>query len=460
MIIKSETIAAIATALSNSGISIIRMSGPDSIAIADKIFTPKKNNKKVSEMKSHTIHYGYIMDEKDIVDEVLLVIMRAPNSYTKEDVIEIDCHGGVVVTKKILDIVLKNGAIAAQPGEFTKRAFLNGRIDLSQAEAVMDVINSKNEYALKSSINQLKGSVVNKISEIRNVIIKDVAFIEAALDDPEHMSIDGYTDTILINIEKCMKDIKKLIDSSDDGRIIKEGINTVIVGKPNAGKSSFLNALIGEDRAIVTDVAGTTRDVIKEEININGILLNIMDTAGIHDTDDYVEKIGIEKTMSCVDEADLVIYIVDGSTNLDENDFVILDNIKDKNALILLNKMDLDMITDSEEISKHTDKKVINISAKKSEGINEFEECLKEMFFKGNIDFNDEVFITNARQKSALIDAYDSLIKVKESIDNNMPEDFLSIDMMGAYESLGMISGESLEDDLVNTIFKEFCMGK
>lgn len=400
------------------------------------------------------------MDEKDIVDEVLLVIMRAPNSYTKEDVIEIDCHGGVVVTKKILDIVLKNGAIAAQPGEFTKRAFLNGRIDLSQAEAVMDVINSKNEYALKSSINQLKGSVVNKISEIRNVIIKDVAFIEAALDDPEHMSIDGYTDTILINIEKCMKDIKKLIDSSDDGRIIKEGINTVIVGKPNAGKSSFLNALIGEDRAIVTDVAGTTRDVIKEEININGILLNIMDTAGIHDTDDYVEKIGIEKTMSCVDEADLVIYIVDGSTSLDENDFVILDNIKDKNALILLNKMDLDMITDSEEISKHTDKKVINISAKKSEGINEFEECLKEMFFKGNIDFNDEVFITNARQKSALIDAYDSLIKVKESIDNNMPEDFLSIDMMGAYESLGMISGESLEDDLVNTIFKEFCMGK
>ena len=460
MIIKSETIAAIATALSNSGISIIRMSGPDSIAIADKIFTSKKNNKKVSEMKSHTIHYGYIMDKKDIVDEVLLVIMRAPNSYTKEDVIEIDCHGGVVVTKKILDIVLKNGAIAAQPGEFTKRAFLNGRIDLSQAEAVMDVINSKNEYALKSSINQLKGSVVNKISEIRNVIIKDVAFIEAALDDPEHMSIDGYTDTILINIEKCMKDIKKLIDSSDDGRIIKEGINTVIVGKPNAGKSSFLNALIGEDRAIVTDVAGTTRDVIKEEININGILLNIMDTAGIHDTDDYVEKIGIEKTMSCVDEADLVIYIVDGSTSLDENDFVILDNIKDKNALILLNKMDLDMITDSEEISKHTDKKVINISAKKSEGINEFEECLKEMFFKGNIDFNDEVFITNARQKSALIDAYDSLIKVKESIDNNMPEDFLSIDMMGAYESLGMISGESLEDDLVNTIFKEFCMGK
>ena len=460
MILKNNTIAAVATAVNNSGINIIRISGEESINIIDKIFSPKNKNKDIKNVASHTVHYGYIKDGNDIIDEVLVIIMKAPNTYTREDVVEIDCHGGVVVTRKILELCYKNGASSALPGEFTKRAFLNGRIDLSQAEAVMDVINSKNEYALKSSMNQLRGSVMKKINELREVIIKDIAFIEAALDDPEHMDIDGYTEIILNNINECKKEVDKLILSADDGRIIKEGINTVIVGKPNAGKSSFLNALIGENRAIVTDIAGTTRDIIKEEININGILLNIMDTAGIRQTADVVEKIGIDKTKEELNQADLVLYIVDGSTKLDDNDFEIIENIKDKNSIILINKADLELVTNKEDISKYSDKEIIIISAKENEGINEFEECLKKMFFKGNINFNDEIFITNTRHKEALINAKESLNKVIDSIDNGMPEDFLSIDMMDAYEYLGIVNGQSIEDDLAETIFREFCMGK
>jgi len=457
---KSDTIAAIATALNNSGISIIRVSGIESIDIVDKIFVAKKKDKKLKDVKSHTLHYGYIKENDIIVDEVLVSVMKAPNSYTMEDVVEINCHGGIVVTKKILDIVIKNGARIAEPGEFTKRAFLNGRMDLSQAEAVIDVINSKNEYALASSVMQLKGNVLGKIKEIRENIIEDIALIESALDDPEHIDIDEYNDEISDNVNTNIEKLDKLYKSSENGRIIKEGINTVIVGKPNAGKSSFLNLLVGSDRAIVTDVAGTTRDILEEEININGISLNVIDTAGIRQTDDLVEKIGVDKSKEYINKADLIIYIVDGSTKLDENDYDIIDRIVDKKVIILLNKTDLDLVTSKEKIKEKIDKDIIEISAKEDYGLDKFEKKIKDMFYTGKIDYNDEIYITNLRHKEAIKDSYDSLLRVKESIDNAMPQDFYSIDMMDAYETLGKITGEAVDDDLVNTIFSKFCMGK
>ena len=456
---KKDTIAAIATAMTNSGIGIVRISGTEAFDIIQKIYKGK-NNKNLSSVKSHTIHYGYIMDGDETIDEVLVMIMKGPHSFTGEDTVEIDCHGGVFVVKRILETVIKNGARPAEPGEFTKRAFLNGRMDLSQAEAVIDVINSKNEYALKSSISQLKGNVQKKIKEIREEIIYHTAFIETALDDPEHISVDGYGEQLKITVDKLMEELSELLKSSDNGRIIKEGIKTVIVGKPNAGKSSLLNVLVGEDRAIVTDIAGTTRDVLEESIQLNGISLNIMDTAGIRDTDDIVEKIGVDKAKSYANEADLIVYVVDASRDLDENDFDIIDMIKDKKAVILLNKSDLDTVVTKDMIELHVEKPILSISAKEESGIKDLEDTLKKMFFNGEISFNDEVYITNIRHKTAIKDAYDSLEKVNVSIENNMPEDFYSIDLLDAYESLGSITGETIGEDLVNEIFSKFCMGK
>ena len=307
----TDTIAAIATGLSNAGISIIRISGDDSLKIIDRIYQSKNGNKLLSKENSHTIHYGYIVDNGEIIDEVMVAIMKAPATYTREDVVEIDCHGGIVVTKKILEIVLKNGARIAEPGEFTKRAFLNGRIDLSQAEAICDIIQAKNELALKNSINQLKGKEYEIICDLRNGILRDIAYIEAALDDPEHISLEGFDMQLRENIEKETKLIERLISESKNGKIIKEGIKTIIVGKPNAGKSSLLNCLVGEERAIVTDIAGTTRDTLEETINLNGITLNIIDTAGIRKTEDLIEKIGVEKALRFVTDADLVLYVID-----------------------------------------------------------------------------------------------------------------------------------------------------
>ena len=456
---KTDTIAAISTAMTNSGIGIVRISGDEAFEIIDKIYKGKKE-KILSKQKSHTIHYGYIVDGEEIIDEVLVLLMKGPHSYTGEDTVEIDCHGGVFVTKKILETVLKYGARPAEPGEYTKRAFLNGRMDLSQAEAVIDVINSKNEYALKSSVNQLKGSVHKKIDEIRSEILHHTAFIETALDDPEHYDVDGYGEELEKVVDKLLKKVQRLIDTADDGRIMKEGIQTVIVGKPNAGKSSLLNALIGEDRAIVTDIAGTTRDVLEENIQLQGISLNIMDTAGIRDTKDIVEKIGVDKAKSYAEEADLIIYVVDASVPLDDSDFEIINMIKNKKAVVLLNKTDLSTVINKKELKVWINKPTIEISAKHQTGIHELEDTLKEMFYHGEISFNDEVYITNARHKAALIDAYASLKKVKESIENQMPEDFFTIDLMDAYESLGSITGETIGEDLVNEIFSKFCMGK
>lgn len=456
---KTDTIAAIATAMSSSGIGIVRISGEEAVLVADRIFE-MKNHKKLSEMPTHSIHYGHIHDEDEVIDEVMVLLMRGPKSYTREDTVEIDCHGGVYVMKRILETVIRHGARPAEPGEFTKRAFLNGRIDLSQAESVIDVIYSKNDFALKSSLSQLSGSVSEKIRDIRGTVLHEIAFIESALDDPEHISLEGYPEQLSEIVSGVADKIEKLLANSDNGKMLKEGISTVIVGKPNAGKSSLLNTLVGEEKAIVTDIAGTTRDVLEEQINLNGVLLNVIDTAGIRDTEDVVEKIGVERAKKYLKDADLVIYVVDTSTALDENDAEIMELLRDRHTIVLLNKSDLKQITTVEEVRKHLDKTMIPISAKEQTGIDALEKEIKEMFFSGEVTFNDEVYITNIRQKTALQEALRSLKLVQQSIEDDMPEDFYSIDLMNAYEELGTIIGEAVEDDLVNEIFSKFCMGK
>lgn len=455
-----DTIAAIATAMSNSGIGIVRISGENAINIADKIYRSKDQKKRLREVSSHTVHYGFIVDGEEVIDEVMVIVMKAPNTYTREDTVEIDCHGGILVVKSVLETVIKYGARCAEPGEFTKRAFLNGRIDLSQAEAVIDVINSKSEFALKNSVSQLNGAVYKRIKDIRDIIIYNIAFIESALDDPEHISIEGYSKKLDSICDDLLRSLEKLIVSADKGKILKEGINTVIVGKPNAGKSSLLNSLVGEEKAIVTNIAGTTRDIIEESINLGGINLNIIDTAGIRDTSDTVEQIGVERAKKYANSADLIIYVVDSSTELDSNDESILELLRDKKAIILLNKTDLLAKTTSDILKEKTDSIIIPVSVKEEKGLDALENTIKDMFISGDIEFNDEIYITNVRQKALIKEAYESISLVKKSIDDNMPEDFYSIDLTSAYEALGMVIGEAVEDDLVNEIFSKFCMGK
>lgn len=455
-----DTIAAISTGMTRSGIGKVRVSGSQAIEIVDRIYKSPGGKKHLRDVESHTIHYGYIYDGDVLIDEVLVLIMRAPKSYTTEDMVEIDCHGGVVVMKKILETVIKYGARPAQPGEFTKRAFLNGRIDLTQAEAVIDVINAKNDYALASSVKQLRGSVLEKIRHIRKNIIGSVAFIEAALDDPEHINADSFGEELKISVNENIRELQKLLDLADNGRMLKEGIKTVILGKPNAGKSSLLNALVGDERAIVTDIAGTTRDTLEESINVHGILLNVVDTAGIRHTQDVVEKIGVSKAKSSAKDADLIIYVVDGSTALDENDMEILEMIRDRKAIVLLNKIDLNLVTTKAILEEKTHHPIVEISAREEQGIDALEELLKNMFFDGNLSFNDQLYITNVRQKTAIADALESLKLVLQSIEDQMPEDFFSIDLMNAYETLGTMIGESAGEDLIDTIFSDFCMGK
>ena len=455
-----DTIAAIATAMSASGIGIIRISGDDSMEIISKVYRSKGGKKQIKEAESHKIHYGFIYDNDTMIDEVLVMIMKGPRSYTGEDTVEIDCHGGVLAMKKVLEAVIHAGARPAEPGEFTKRAFLNGRIDLSQAEAVIDVIQAKNEYALKSSLSQLKGSVLTSIKEIRSSILYHIAYIESALDDPEHISLDGYSEKLAQTVEEEKKKIRRLADSFDEGKMIREGIRTVILGKPNAGKSSLLNLLLGEDRAIVTDIAGTTRDVLEEYINLHGITLKIADTAGIRQTEDIVEKIGVSKAKEMAADADLILYVVDSSVPLDENDEEIIKILQEKKTIVLYSKTDLESAIDIEDLKSRINQPVIPISAKEETGITDLEEKIREMFFSGEIDFNDEVYITNERHRQELLKAQESLSLVENSIESGMPEDFYSIDLTDAYESLGRILGESLGEDLVNEIFSKFCMGK
>lgn len=494
MISEFDTIAAIATAVSNAGIGIIRISGGESMRILGEVFEPY-NKKEVSLLESHRVYYGNIKDGETVIDECIVIIMKAPHSYTREDVVEIDCHGGVSVVYRVLNLVLKHGARPAEPGEFTKRAFLNGRIDLSQAEAVMDLIESRNELARRNSVAQLKGGLSDKIKKIREEVLYQVAYIESALDDPEHISLDGYGDTLYPRVEEWADETRKMLSSYDDGRYIAEGIRTCIVGKPNAGKSSFLNALLGEERAIVTEIAGTTRDTLEESVTIDGITLNIIDTAGIRDTEDTVEKIGVEKARREIENADIILYVADTSVPLSSEDFDILDQIRGRKKMFLLNKSD---VSQAESNAGNTgeagqskaqrsgqsgedqpkfrgnfeqaaacireyaeeDEPVIAISAKYHQGIDDFITELKKMMFHGKIDANQEMYITNARHKNALDETLSSFQCVKESIENGMPEDFFTIDLMNAYEKLGLITGEAVEEDLVNEIFSRFCTGK
>ncbi len=457
---RTDTIAAISTSLGNSGIGIVRISGEDSIQIADKIFRSVKNGKKLKDVPSHTIHYGNIIDGDNIIDEVLVMVMKEPNTYTRENIVEINCHGGALVMKKVLNLALRNGARCADPGEFTKRAFLNGRIDLSQAEAVINVINAKNNMALDVSLKQLKGSISNVVINIRKEILHEMAYIESALDDPEHYHMDNYGEELKPKILNLKNRLQKLLDTADNGRIITEGIRTVILGKPNVGKSSLMNFLLGEDRAIVTDIAGTTRDILEENIRIDDISLNIIDTAGIRDTNDVVEKIGVKRAKELAHSSDFIIMLLDSSAPLDEDDKEIIKLIEDKKAVVLLNKSDLKTVTDEKEVRMYTDKEIINVSVKNEVGIEKLTELIKKMFYSGDITFNDEVYLTNERHKHAIYESIGSLDLVLESIESGMPEDFLTIDLMNTYETLGSIIGEQMGEDLVNEIFSKFCMGK
>ena len=470
---KNDTIAAIATALSDSGIGIIRISGDDAIYIVDSIFRSPSGKRILTKVQSHTVHYGYIVDkEENVIDEVMVVVMKAPKSYTTEDTVEINCHGGVLVVQKVLQTVLENGARISEPGEFTKRAFLNGRIDLSRAEAVIDVIHSQNEYALSSSVSQLKGRLSDKIHKLREDILYQIAFIESALDDPEHISLDGYPEQLAVKVTYFQQEIAKLLATADNGRLIKEGISTVIVGKPNAGKSSLLNMLLGEDRAIVTEIAGTTRDALHETINLHGISLNMIDTAGIHETQDVVEKIGVERAKKYAMDADLILYVVDASGNIDEDDQNIISLLDDKKAIILLNKSDLENKITEESLKENLAKRLKHIEdirilrtstidpSSENSGMEELEETIRNMFFEGELKHNNELVVTNLRHKEALQDALHSLQLVERSIEDGMPEDFYSIDLTSAYASLGKIIGEEVDEDVVNEIFSKFCIGK
>lgn len=469
---KTDTIAAIATAVSDSGIGIIRVSGKEAISVVNRIFCNQKKQYALDSYASHTIHYGFITGQDGkVIDEVMVSVMKAPRSYTREDTVEINCHGGALMVKKILMTVVEAGARIAEPGEFTKRAFLNGRMDLSEAEAVMDLIHAKNEFALRSSVSQLRGAVYKKIKELRDKIIFEIAFIESALDDPEHISLDGYVERLSDRVFEIKTELEKLCSSADDGKMLKEGIRTVIVGKPNVGKSSLLNLLVGQERAIVTDIAGTTRDILEETIRLGEITLNIIDTAGIRNTEDIVEKIGVEKAKTISEDADLILYVMDSSVPLDENDAEIIRLIQEKKTIILLNKSDLEEVTDKKSVEnlilsvtgkdrKESDLSMIKISARENEGLELLKHSIQEMFFHGRISYNDQVYLTNARHKEAVMEALDSMRQVQNSLENRMPEDFYSIDLMNAYAALGRIIGEEVEDDLVNEIFSKFCTGK
>ena len=470
----TKTIASIASGM-GGGIGVIRISGDDALTVAGKIFRKRSQIDLTSECEkdgiqyddkyfwkkeSHTIHYGFIVDNGKVIDEVMVLLMTKPNSYTREDVVEIDSHGGPFIVKKILETVLKNGAVLAEPGEFTKRAFLNGRIDLAQAEAVMKLISSENNYALDSALSQLEGNLSKYIENIRQDILHDMGYIEAALDDPEHYELGEFRFELKDKLQNDREKLNELIEHFDDGRMKSEGINTVIVGKPNAGKSSLMNLLLDEERAIVTNVAGTTRDILEERVKLGDVILNLVDTAGIHETNDIVENIGVNKAIEYADKCDFIIYVVDSSERLDDADFQIIDILQQKKGVILMNKSDLNPVITVEDIQKKLNWECITFSNETKQGMKELENYVNNSFLDGNISFNNQVYLTGIRHKEAVISAIESINAVLQAIDDDMPEDFYTIDMMDAYKELGLINGETASEDLVNKIFKEFCMGK
>lgn len=456
---QEDTIAAISTAQAPAGIGIVRISGEGAIAAADRIYQAK-TEKKLADQKANTIHYGWIKDGESVIDEVLVMLFRAPHSYTGEDVVEIQCHGGIIAVGRILEAVLGCGVRSAEPGEFTKRAYLNGRIDLSRAEAVMDLISAKSRYAQESSAAQLAGKLEEKIKKTRDGLLEELAFIESALDDPEHYSLDGMEDEIKQRIIDAKDRVNKLLSTSDRGKYIGEGIKTVILGKPNAGKSSVLNAIMGSDRAIVTKIAGTTRDILRETVQIGGTCLVLSDTAGIRQADNEVEKIGIERTKEEAKNADLVLYVADSSEKADESDLEILDLVSDKKVIIILNKTDLETKTTAEDIKKICTAPVVETSAVNGEGIEELKDLITKMFFYGELSFNDEVYITNIRHEKLLEEVQEYLTGAIEAIEEGIPEDVYAADLYGAVRSLDLITGGNVSEDLVDTIFEKFCMGK
>lgn len=451
----SDTIAAISTATGSGGIGIVRISGSEAVDIADSIFVSVRG-KKLCEQKSHTIHYGNIVYEGKVIDEVLVSVMRAPNTYTKEDIVEINTHGGYRAVTAVLNTVIKMGARLAERGEFTKRAFLNGRIDLTQAEAVMDIINAKTDKSRETAIARLEGRLSAEIREIRESILTMLAHIEAAVAYPEHDDETMTYATIEKGTREAIDKVKGLIATADTGKIYRDGIKTVILGKPNVGKSSLLNAFLEEERAIVTDIPGTTRDIVSELINVGGIPLNIIDTAGIRDTDNVIEKIGVEKSRSLAEEADLILLMFDGSVELSSEDRELIELTKDKKTIALVNKLDLEQKLDL----KDTGIDPINISVKNEKGITEIYDKIKEMFAVGDIETDNTVLISGERNKASLYKALQSLENAIETVENTMPEDFISMDLTAAYEALGEITGEALEEDIIDKIFSEFCLGK
>lgn len=467
---EEKTIVGIASA-AGGGIGIIRVSGSESMKIVDSIFHPGKFNNEENEalidksylqqQKSHTIHYGFIIDgNNEVVDEVMVSVMKAPATYTREDVVEINCHGGNYILQRVMQLLLEKGAFLAEPGEFTKRAFLNGRIDLSQAEAVMKMISSKNEFALQSAVKQLEGSVSKYIQQIREQILYEMGRIESALDDPEHYDLTGYSDELFDKTEQQIVSLQRLLDRFENGRMKSEGINTVIVGKPNAGKSSLMNILLDEDRAIVTDIAGTTRDALQESVRLGGLMLNLIDTAGIHNTEDTVEKIGVDRAKQYIEQADFILFVVDGSEEWSDEDEQILPLIAQKKGIILLNKADLKAKVSELFLKDKLSWDTISFSNETKQGLQQLEQYITDKFERGDLQFNDQICLTSIRHKNAVMQAVNALHRVEQSIKDGMPEDFFTIDLMEAYQQLGLINGDTATEDLVNKIFEEFCMGK
>ena len=449
-----ETIAAIATPLGVGAISIIRVSGNNAIPIVNKIFKGKDLNK----VESHTINYGHIVEKDNIVDEVLLSVMRAPRTYTREDIIEINSHGGIATTNKILELLLENGCVPASPGEFTKRAFLNGRIDLEEAEGIMNIIEAKTEPALKLSINQLSGKVSEKIKILRDDIVKILANIEVNIDYPEYEDIEEMTYEMLIpKVNEIKEKVNKILEDSKSGKIITEGIKTSIIGRPNVGKSSILNALLEEDKAIVTEIEGTTRDIVEGKINIDGFILNMIDTAGIRKTDDIVEKIGVNKSLELIEQSDLILYVLNNNEELTEQDKELLDKIKDKNHIIILNKTDLENKLDINQISSNN---IIKMSVKENIGLEKLKDKIKEIFNLGKIELSDMTFVTSARSIAILKQIKESINDIEASLEQNLPIDIIAIDIKNIWDKLGEIIGVSYENELIDTLFSQFCLGK
>ena len=455
-----DTIAAIATAPGEGGIGIIRISGEKSLQVAQSIFK-SKSGKMIKDYNARTLIYGTVVDNEKVIDEVLVAYMKGPNSYTAEEVIEINCHGGFISVKKILELILSKGVRLAEAGEFTKRAFLNGRIDLSQAEAIIDVIKSKTDMAHEVAQSQLEGSLAKKIKDLRMNVTEVLAHLEVSIDFAEEDVEEITYQTLEEKALELRNEIKKLYDTAESGKILRDGLKTVIVGKPNVGKSSLLNSILGENRAIVTDIAGTTRDVIEEFVNIKGIPLKIVDTAGIRETEDVVEKIGVEKSRESFSTADLVIMVLDASRKLSEEDMEILESLKNKKTIVLLNKMDLEPQIELEKIEEFINSEdIIKISALKHQGIEELQDKIEAMVYHGSVKNSSNLMITNSRHKDALFKAYESINDAISAIEQRMPYDFIEVDFKNIWDYLGYINGDTVREDLLDTIFANFCIGK